>query len=102
MVVRFRAAVATSALAAAVVACVDVPDSIRAQFAAPGPDERSNFRRGPHGLAPPNEEPAPAVEKAAETTEGGAPEDAGGEPDTSAPDASAPEAPADGDDGGVS
>lgn len=45
-------------------ACVDVPDSVRAQFAAPGASDRSNFRRGTHGSAPPNEDPAP---KAAES-----------------------------------
>lgn len=36
--------------------CVEVPDSIRVQFAGPGPNDRSNFRHGLHGKAPPNEE----------------------------------------------
>jgi hypothetical protein len=41
---------------AAAAACVDVPDGVRAQFAAPSPADRSNFRPGTHGSAPPVEE----------------------------------------------
>jgi len=35
-----------------VAACVDVPDGIRAQFAGPGPQDRSNYRPGNHGVEP--------------------------------------------------
>jgi hypothetical protein len=50
-------------------ACVEVPDGIRAQFAGPGPQDRSNFRPGRHGEARPAED-APA-------TAGPAPKEAG-------------------------
>jgi hypothetical protein len=56
-------------------ACVDVPDGVRAQFAAAGAAERSNFRPGRHGTASPLEDP-PAP-KAAETAVTGATIDAG-------------------------
>ena len=36
-----------------VAACVDVPASIHAQFAAPGAADRSNYRPGRHGEARP-------------------------------------------------
>ncbi len=49
-----------SALVAVVAGCIDVPSGIKANFAAAGPEERSNFRRGAHGSALPTEEPAPA------------------------------------------
>ncbi|HVH41114.1 MAG TPA: hypothetical protein VM925_02190 [Labilithrix sp.] len=52
-----RSFLAVPLLAAA--ACVDVPDAIHAQFAAAGPTDRSNFRPGNHGSAPPVESPAP-------------------------------------------
>jgi hypothetical protein len=51
-------------------ACVDVPDSVRAQFAPPSAAERTNFRPGRHGTAPPVEDPPAA--KAAETAVTGA------------------------------
>lgn len=47
------AASVVASLAIASSACVDVPDSVHAQFAAARPDERSNFRKGAHGLARP-------------------------------------------------
>ena len=50
----------------AAAACVDVPDSVRAQFAGPGAADRSNYRHGLHGSAPPAEEPP--VAKAADAT----------------------------------
>lgn len=43
---------------------MDVPDSVRAQFAGPSTTDRSNYRPGRHGSAPPNvnEDPSlPAV-----------------------------------------
>ncbi len=48
---RWSPAVAAFALAAA--ACVHVPDSMKAEFRAPEPDERSNYQPGLHGTAPP-------------------------------------------------
>jgi hypothetical protein len=42
--------------------CVDVPDSVRAQFAGPGASDKTNYRPGNHGA-----EPAP-VAKASTTT----------------------------------
>lgn len=74
--------VAFLALPAALVvvaACVDVPRSIRADFAEPRAHERSNFRKGKHG----------------ETPE--APADAGADAESEAEDASRPSA----DDGGA-
>ena len=41
----------------AVAACVDVPDSVRAEFAGPGAADRSNYRHGQHGSARPVDEP---------------------------------------------
>lgn len=64
-----RSFLAVFVLAAA--ACVDVPDSVRAQFAGPGAADRTNYRPGNHGSAPPVEEP-PAP-KAAEAAVSGAP-----------------------------
>lgn len=32
--------------------CVNIPDNVRAEFRAPDPQERSNFRPGAHGRAP--------------------------------------------------
>lgn len=61
-----RSFLAVFILAAA--ACVDVPDSVRAQFAGPGAADRSNYRPGNHGSAPPVEEPpAPKAAEAAVT-----------------------------------
>jgi hypothetical protein len=36
-----------------VLGCVEVPDNIRAQFAAPGANDRTNYRPGHHGTEPP-------------------------------------------------
>ncbi len=44
-----RWVLAVSCIAAA--ACVDVPNTIRVQFAPPTASDRSNFRRGLHGTA---------------------------------------------------
>jgi hypothetical protein len=71
MVVRTRLA-ALVALAS-VAACVHVPDTIRAEFAAPGPADRSNFRPGLHGAAPPNEEPPAAKAAEPAAADAGAP-----------------------------
>lgn len=35
--------------------CIDIPDNIHAQFAPPAAGDRSNYRLGPHGSAPPVE-----------------------------------------------
>lgn len=56
---RTLAAVLLAVLAAA--ACIDVPDSMRAQFAPAGPNDRSNYRPGTHGSALPLVEAPPAV-----------------------------------------
>lgn len=56
------AACASSAL----VACVEVPDNIRAHFADPRAGEPNNFRKGPHGTARPAEDEAPPAPKASE------------------------------------
>lgn len=37
---------------APLVGCVNIPDNVRAEFRAPDPQERSNFRPGAHGRAP--------------------------------------------------
>jgi hypothetical protein len=55
----------------ALAACVDVPDNIRAQFAAPAPNERSNYRPGAHGTAPPVDEPADAAPAMTEAIDDG-------------------------------
>lgn len=49
-----RSLIAIVVLATA--ACVDVPDAIRAEFAGPGPADRTNYRPGRHGSAPPVED----------------------------------------------
>ncbi|MBX3217678.1 MAG: hypothetical protein KF850_36940 [Labilithrix sp.] len=97
-----RSLLAIVLLAAA--GCVDVPDNVRAQFAGPGANDRSNYRPGRHGSAPPVEDaPAP---KAAETPSAPAEEaprasgDAG-DAEPAVPDAAEPAAPAVAD-GGVS
>jgi hypothetical protein len=46
--------------AASLVACVKVPDTVRAQFAAPETNDASNYRPGKHGKAAPVED-APLV-----------------------------------------
>jgi hypothetical protein len=47
------------------VGCVEVPDNIRAQFAGPGQNDRTNYRPGNHGAEPP---PVAPVAKASTTT----------------------------------
>jgi hypothetical protein len=60
----------------AIAACVEVPDNVRAHFADTREGERSNFRKGPKGNAPPSPAPAPAPQDAAApdagATDGGA------------------------------
>jgi hypothetical protein len=72
--IRFLGVVAVFACAAcaALVACVDVPDGVRAQFAEVAPQERSNYRPGAHGVAAANVDPADLVVVAA-TDAGAAP-----------------------------
>lgn len=48
-----RTLAALAAIAAITAACIDVPDSMRAQFAPAGPNERTNYRPGNHGTVPP-------------------------------------------------
>lgn len=72
-----RSSVITALVLAAIAGCVDVPDGIRAQFAGPGPQDRSNYRPGQHGA-----EPAPVAKTAppqdvATTTVAAADADAG-------------------------
>lgn len=38
---------------AAAAACVEIPANIHAQFSPAGPNDRSNYRPGRHGSAPP-------------------------------------------------
>ena len=47
------------------VGCVEVPDNIRAHFAGPGQNDRTNYRPGNHGAEPP---PVAPVAKASTTT----------------------------------
>jgi hypothetical protein len=73
-----RAAMRLAILVATVLvvaSCVDVPDSVRAEFAGASPEERSNFRRGRHGSAPPSAASSEAVTDAgaAEGPDGAAP-----------------------------
>ena len=49
MVVRGLAVVGVVSCGA--IACVHIPDSLRAEFREVGPGERSNFRPGAHGSA---------------------------------------------------
>lgn len=41
-------------VALGIVACVDIPDNMRAQFAPAGPNDRTNYVPNRHGTAPPN------------------------------------------------
>lgn len=45
--------IAVLAAVVGVLGCVDVPDSVRAQFAGPGAQDRTNYRPGNHGAEPP-------------------------------------------------
>ena len=47
-----RSSLAAVAVLLVLAACVDVPDGIRAQFAGPGAQDRSNYRPGQHGAEP--------------------------------------------------
>lgn len=85
-VARLGLLVAPIAIAAAAAAgCVDVPANVRAQFAGPTAEDRSNYRRGRHGSAAPVEAPAEPKEAA----EAGAPSapspEVGEQGDASAP-----------------
>jgi hypothetical protein len=42
-----------AALALGIVACVDIPNNMRAQFAPAGPNDRTNYVPGRHGSAAP-------------------------------------------------
>ena len=67
--VRTALILVASVLLGVAAGCVDVPSGIKANFAAPEPQERSNYRRGAHGAALPTEEPAAAPEaKAAQSS----------------------------------
>lgn len=65
------------------VGCVEVPDNIRAQFAGPGQNDRTNYRPGNHGAEPP-------VAKASTTTTTSADADAADASIETASDAGAP------------
>ena len=52
-----RSLFALALLAAGIVACVDIPDNMRAQFAPAGPNDRTNYVPNRHGSAPPNTPP---------------------------------------------
>lgn len=68
-----RMRVARAVLATALVACVEVPDNVRAHFAEARFDEASNFRKGRHGTAPPNDDAPPAEKAASSVSDAGAP-----------------------------
>lgn len=51
---RRRTLIALALLALGIVACVDIPDNMRAQFAPAGPNDRTNYVPGRHGSAPPD------------------------------------------------
>jgi hypothetical protein len=59
---RLFASAAMMLAAAAICACIEVPDNVRAHFAETRAGEHSNFRKGPKGTAP--SEPAPAAQDA--------------------------------------
>lgn len=64
-----RSSVVAILVLAAIAGCVEVPDTIRAQFAGPGPQDRSNYRPGQHGAEPaPVAKAAPAQDVATTTT----------------------------------
>lgn len=63
---------------APLVGCVNIPDNVRAEFRAPDPQERSNFRPGAHGRAPGRD--AEGLVIAPPSSDAGAPGDAGGVP----------------------
>jgi len=50
---RTFAVMAAMVAIAATAACIDVPDSMKAQFAPAGPNDKTNYRPGNHGMAPP-------------------------------------------------
>jgi len=50
-----RCTTAAVALVALTAACVHVPDSIKSEFRAVGPTDRSNYHPALHGTAPPAE-----------------------------------------------
>ena len=79
---NLRWSTAVAALVTACVACVHVPESIKQEFRAAEPDERSNYQTGLHGTAPAAEASDPwSRHVAAQTTA-----DAGPIADAAAPD----------------
>lgn len=86
---RSFALLAAGALAAAAAAaCVEVPENMRAEFAGPGPADRTNYRPGAHGSARANW----TRFKVSGDYDAGAPDasPAADAPAASAPDAAAP------------
>lgn len=72
------------------VGCVEVPDTVRAQFAGPGPQDRTNYRPGNHGAEPP---PVAPVAKASPSPEASTTTTTSADADAAAPtkpDAGAP------------
>jgi hypothetical protein len=59
------------------VGCVEVPDTIRAQFAGPGAQDRTNYRPGNHGAEPPPVAKSATPSEASTTTTTSAQTDAG-------------------------
>jgi hypothetical protein len=74
---RLRRSAAWLAVAAFAAACVEVPSTIKADFAPPGPGDRSNYRPGAHGTATAAEPPAPKLAHGADADAGAS----HGEPD---------------------
>lgn len=86
-----------AALVTLAVACVHVPDSIKQEFRAAEPDERSNYQPAMHGTAPPAEASDPwsryhasladaaAADAALPATDAAAAEDAAPAPAASSP-----------------
>jgi hypothetical protein len=63
MVCRSWGLLAFALLIGCAVGCVEVPDTVRAQFAGPGPQDRTNYRPGNHGV-----EPAPVAKSSPEAS----------------------------------
>jgi hypothetical protein len=70
--------IAALVFVAGVVGCVEVPDNIRAQFAGPSTQDRTNYRPGNHGTEPaPVAKAAPSPEASTTTTTSADAADAG-------------------------
>lgn len=80
---NLRRSSALAVLITACVACVHIPESIKQEFRAAEPDERSNYQTGLHGTAPPAEASDPWSRHAAAQ--------AGADAGTAVADAAAPE-----------